>query len=69
MKLRRSKHEWGLWSRPQERYSHDAIQIRICQKCGIAETRKVKETSVMGVNQVLETEIPDAALQDLNANR
>lgn len=69
MKFRLSKHEWGLWSRPQERFAKDAILVRTCQKCGAVDTRRVKKTSIMGVNQILETEIPDAALDEINAER
>lgn len=66
MKLRRSKHEWGLWSRPQERFAKDAIQTRTCQRCGAVDTRTVRKTSIMGVGQDLETEVPNAALDELN---
>lgn len=68
MKLKRSKHEWGLWSRPQERFAADAIQVRTCQRCGVVDTRKVKKTAIMSMGQVLETEIPDAELEKLNGN-
>jgi hypothetical protein len=64
MKLRRSKHEWGLWSRPQERYAANSVQTRTCQRCGKIQTKRIPG-SFNTLNGGLQAEIPDAALDEL----